>query len=445
MILWLYQALFPLVILGVLLRLVLLGRGAILREGLAELRQRLGLPSREELGALVEEGRPSLWVHAASVGEVRAAEPLLRRLAAAPDAPRMVVTTSTVAGRERARAAIPEVPAVLAPMDFHPCVRAFLRRIRPAGLVLVETELWPMTLLLCRGAGIPAALVNGRVTPRAFGRYRLLGGWTRSWLEGFRTACVQTRGDADRLAALGMPASVISVEGNMKYDAQPPASERVEYASSVLGRLGWGEDPVWVAGSTRRGEEGLLLEAHALLRRAAPRARLVLAPRHPERAEEAVTELSSRGESFIRWSELESGRPPASPPGVLLLDRLGMLGPLYAAGRAAFVGGTLVPVGGHDLLEPARFSVPVLFGPHDSSVRETAEALIEAGGGRRVGTPAELASVLEDLLLRPGAALDGGAKALAVARSLSGATDRTLLSLSPFLSALREGVPAEMV
>lgn len=422
MILFLYQLLFPLVAVLVAAKMVLSGRARALREGAGALRERLGLVERAA-GA----GR-RLWLHAASVGEVTALAPFLAELAARPDRPRVLMTTATVAGREKARALPGVDAAALAPADFYPAVAAFLARARPSALVIAETELWPMTLSLCARRGVRLGMINARVTARAFGRYRLLGRALASWLAPIERAAARTPEDAERLRRLGVPAAALAAVGSTKYDVLPPAPEAAAEVRRRLRELGWEGRPLWVAGSTRRGEEELLLEAHRLARARVPGLALALVPRHPERAGEVAALLERSREPFALWSDAA-----ARGVGCLLVDRMGLLAPLFAAAGAAFVGGTLVPIGGHNLLEPASCGTPVLFGPHTGSVKEEAEALSASGGGLSAASVPELARALEAWLGSPPARARAAEAARLSAAGFAGASRRALEHLSPVL------------
>jgi len=423
----LYQTVFPLVVFGVVLKLVFAGRGRTLREGFEELRQRLGLLSESELRPL--EGGRVAWVHAASVGEVLAAQAFIRAAARLPEAPRFLVTTTTVAGRDKARTLEGVDQAVLAPMDFFPAVLVFLRRTDPACLLLVETELWPMTLWTAGMRRIPIGLVNARITERAFSRYRLAGGLFHEILRFVRRAAIQTEADARRYRGLGLPGDTIAVTGNVKYDQPLPPEREVQDALARTASLGFAKDMTWIAASTRRGEEEMILDAHLQARRDCAALRLILAPRHPERTKEVEALLRARGIRSTRWSQ---ALPFESDPDCLLVDRMGILSRLYGAARVSFVGGTLVPVGGHNLLEPALASVPVLFGPYTDSVRSVAEALNRSGGGRKVQDAAALAKSLGELMPAEAAAR-AGRRARETAREFSGATEKALAHLKPLL------------
>jgi 3-deoxy-D-manno-octulosonic-acid transferase len=217
----------------------------------------------------------------------------------------------------------------------------------------------------------------------------------------------------------------------MKYDTPLPSENALREARSRVAELGWGEDPCWVAGSTRPGEEEDLLEAQRLCRQSHPRLRLILAPRHVERAEELAALLRSKGVKAVRWTQL---LPFEKEPECLLVDRMGVLASLYPCGRAAFVGGTLVPVGGHNLLEPASLGVPVLFGPHTSSVEDVALTLRASGGGFRAQNGILLASVLGELLSDPDKRRAAAEAALRAAKAFSGATERTWEHVKPLLA-----------
>ena len=419
-----YQLFFPLVGAAILLRIAFSGRGAALREGRAELRQRLGLLSAAELAPLA--GARALWFHAASVGEVQALKPILASLAQRTDRPRIVVTTTTVAGRDRARALEGVDCAALAPLDCYPAIRLFLARVRPASLILIETELWPMTLWAARRGGVRIGIANGRLTERAFARYLWLRPLLRPLLDGVERAALQTEADRERYLALGLRPAAAAAAGNVKYDARPPQEEAVRAALARLAPLGWGQAPCWVAASSRPGEEEILLDAHRLAAGRVPGLRLILAPRHLERCKEVEGLIREKGLRSVRWSQL---LPFETAPDCVLVDAMGALSCLFSAGRAAFVGGTLVPIGGHNLLEPALSAVPVLFGPHTESIRVVAEVLLKTGGGRVVRDAASLAAALAEWAGDPEAGRKAGVQARAAAWRFAGATDRTVEQL----------------
>jgi len=433
LVLLLLNLLAPLGVLGIVLKFLLSPRRGLLRDLPAELNERLGgLPA----GARAKlAGRPVLWVHAASAGEVTAVSEILRRLRQRPAAPAVLVTTTTRAGRDAA-ARLPWVDAaVLAPIDCWPAVRRFLRQVRPYALVLVETELWPNMIELSARAGLKVGLVNGRISERSFPRYRLAARLLRPLLRRLTRVAARTEVDGQRFVALGVPRDRVLVAGNMKYDRLTSGDER---GRAELARLGWQESPVLVAASTHPGEEEILLEAFSGLRRRLPGLKLVLAPRHVERADDAAAALQKAGLLFCRLG----GESPAEAC-VLLVDAMGWLPSFFVCARVAFVGGTLVPVGGHNVLEPAVAGIPVIFGPYVEHTREAAQALLACGGGFQVSDASSLAEVLERLLGTAETSASAGRNAQALVRSWQGATQRTLGHLEPVLSpSLAAGRPS---
>ncbi len=423
-ILALLNLLAPLAVLGVILKFLLSARRGLLRDLPKELNERMGGLDARTRARLA--GRPVLWVHAASAGEVAAATELLRRVHAQPDAPAILLTTMTQTGREAARR-LPQVAAAsLAPLDCWPAVRRFLSQARPYALVLVETELWPNMIELSARAGLRLGIVNGRVSERSFPRYRLIAPLLRPFLRRIGRVAARTGADAQRLAALGVPEERIQVVGNMKHDRLASGDGR---GRAELERLGWQGGPVLVAASTHPGEEEIVLAAFQSLRSRFPTLKLVLAPRHVERSEDAAATLGIQGLPFCRLG----GQAPAGAC-VLLVDAMGWLPSFFTCATAAFVGGTLVPVGGHNVLEPAMAGIPVFFGPHVAHTREAAEALRACGGGFEITDAASLARALLPFLESPEAAKESGRKANALVRSWQGATDRTLRHLAAVLA-----------
>lgn len=368
-------------------------------------------------------GREVWWFHAASAGEVAGLAPILAALHK-KGGPALVLTTTTLSGREAARALDTVAWAQLAPIDAWPFVSRFLKALSPRRLILAETELWPTTLILAARAGLAPALVNARLTPRSLERYRLVSAFLAPALGALATVAAQSEEDAERFAELGVPRGRLTVAGNAKYDrALAPAAS--DAARARVAALGWDGDPLFVAGSTHPFEEEMVLSAFLAARRAVPRLRLVLAPRHLERAADAADLLAHAGLSLARWSgAAESGRD------ALLLDEMGVLSSFYPLARAAFVGGTMVKVGGHNLLEPASAGVPVLFGPHTGHIEHPA-ALLSAhgGGGRRVRDAEELAARLTEFALDEASARAAGESARKSAGRLRGAVARTLEAL----------------
>lgn len=349
------------------------------REGLPE---RLGLrPPRSD--------RPDpLWVHAASVGEMQAALRLIDCLAGRGDP--VVASTTTLTGRALARRARPELPTALAPLDHPWCVATALSRSAPRALILVETELWPSWIAGARRRQVPVLVVSGRISDRSFPRYQRLSRWLEPTLLRLSAVGARSQRDAERFVALGVPDARLVVTGDLKLEPPAVPPQLAPDLAAALDRV-----PYWVAGSTHPGEEIAAWRATRAVREQGALA-LVVAPRHPERIEAAVQALEAAGAKLVRRSA--SPLAPLGDGQVLLLDTLGELAAVYAGARAAFVGGTLVPVGGHNLLEPLQVGAPVLFGPHTANARESVELLLETGAGARVEDEAGLAAGLQSLL-----------------------------------------------
>jgi 3-deoxy-D-manno-octulosonic-acid transferase len=400
------------------------------REGLTE---RLGKVPPRLLSA--GDTRPVIWIHAVSVGEVIAISGLVRELRTQASQHRVVVSTTTRTGQQVARERFGAENVFYYPLDFASAVRPYLRELRPQLFVLAETEFWPRMLHECRGAGIPVAVVNARISDRSYPRYlRLKTLWKRI-LNGLAIALAQTEEDAARLRAIGVPAERVKVGGNLKYDVRAnPASATVESIRSALPHGA----KLLVCGSTLDGEEQLLLDAWPRLTVAEAELRMVLAPRHPERFA-AVATLLDRSE--IRWSrrsEWETFRPAEFEPGsILLLDSIGELAAIYSLAAVAFVGGSLVAAGGHNPLEPAQFGVPILMGPHFDNFREIVEKL-KARQAIRIVEPAELSAVLLTMLREESTSQTMGDRASQVFYAEAGATARAvdaLLALLPETAA----------
>src|SRR3989442_9027894 len=392
-------------------------------------------PFRERLGFL-PAGAPSggFWIHAVSVGEVRLALsllPLLReRFAGAP----VHFTTGTATGRALAAAgggAPPESISAL-PFDLPFTMGRLLDRLRPRALLIVETEIWPNLLRSCTRRRVPVFVVNGRISARTYPRYRALGSFLRRALQGVRLFGMQSGEDADRIKSLGAPAEKVRVTGNLKFDLPPPRADR----DGLRHKLGLPDSAtLFVAGSTAAGEEQPVLRAFRAVREADTSARLVLAPRHPENFATGEDAARAAGHRVALWSRVAStsGRA-AAPWDVLLLDVLGVLPEVYAASDLGFVDGSLVPRGGHNVLEPAALGKPVLFGPHMDNFRAAAEALTSAGAG----FVARDGQALGDLAVRLLAVRAGyrvaSAMALRVVEKNRGALERTLAMLEEDLT-----------
>jgi 3-deoxy-D-manno-octulosonic-acid transferase len=368
------------------------------------------------------------WIHAVSVGEAMAAAPLLEELRRRhPELP-LVMTTVTETGARVVRDQFAHlVSHRFFPLDLPGAVERVTRAINPVFLVCMETELWPNLLRRLGARQVPIMIASGRLSDRSFRRYRLVRPFMRSLLEPVSVFAMQSAEDARRMIALGARAERVFVTGNVKGDAVPAAAGAAELWHRLLGfRPG---QRVWIAGSTHRGEEEAVLDAHAA---AGPRGSiaLILAPRHPDRVDEVLGTVTARGWPALRRTRLPVRR---GDDAVVVLDTIGELAQVYAVADAVFVGGSLVPIGGHNMLEPARLGKPVLFGPHTENFREPAALLEASGGGVRVQNVAELAAALRALLADASLRARVGAAARRAAESGQGATRQTLDLIDRFL------------
>ncbi len=383
---WVYSALLAL---GLLVSLpywlLQVVRHGKYRAGLGE---RLGrVPPR-----LGESPQPAIWVHAVSVGEVLAVAGLIAELRRRFPKHRVVVSTTTDTGQELARSRFGESSVFYFPLDFAFAIRPYLRRLRPALVVIAETEFWPTFLRLAHNSGARVAVVNARISDRSLSGYRRWRFLLTTVLKNVDVFLTQTEEDRRRLATIGAAAERVQVGGNLKFDA--PLPEILPIVSRLRGSFDQaGAAPVIVCGSTVEGEEELLLQAFRTVLAGHPRAVMVLAPRRPERFSEVAQLLERSAVPFCRRSEWNGG---ALAGGVLLLDSIGELASMYAVGDLAFIGGSLVPSGGHNILEPALHGVPVLVGPHTENFRDIVESFASRDA-IRVVEAAALGPVLSSL------------------------------------------------
>ena len=338
----------------------------------------------------------SIWIHAVSVGEVLAVLPLVEAVQARWPGRRLFVSTATLTGQTLARKKLAvEIGVFYFPLDWRFTVRKSLDTIEPSLVLIAETEIWPNFLRECGARSIPVLLVNGRLSDRSVSRYRKIKPFMRRVLEDVSFCCMQTELDRDRLLRLGADPGKVEVVGNLKYEIAAPAAieAKTEAYRQLLGLL-----PtrfVVVAGSTMKDEEPLVLAAFQTLWAVCSEAVLVIAPRHPERFREVEKLLSDRSVAYVRRSDLKPGTHGASQERqVVLLDSMGELATLYALASVVFIGGSLVPTGGHNILEPALFRKPILFGPSMSNFREMAEYFLQRQAAVQVGDSAELGNEL---------------------------------------------------
>jgi 3-deoxy-D-manno-octulosonic-acid transferase len=376
----------------------------------------------------------AIWVHAVSIGEVIAARPVIDRLRqAAPGAP-IVLSTVTPAGYAIAGGWVGERGvAIYGPLDFRACVDRAIRQIRPALLVLVESEFWPTLIGRVRTQGVPIAVINGRVSTRAFGRYRMVARLLRGMLGRIDRFVMQTPTDAERVIAMGAPADRVEVLGSLKWDAGDAGRPEPSDVAALRARLGTDGRAVVVAGSTHRGEEAALAQAVVGLRGHFDGLRLVVAPRHIERADEVEAAAARLGLTVRRATRLSA----AEPWDVLIVDTIGQLPQYYALATLVFIGGSLIPHGGQNPIEPASLGKPILFGPHMDNFAEIAQRLLAAQAARQLPDPNELTATLLELLTDPDRTAAMGRRALDVTTQARGVAQRTMERLLPLLRAPR--------
>ncbi|MFM0286034.1 lipid IV(A) 3-deoxy-D-manno-octulosonic acid transferase [Paraburkholderia megapolitana] len=388
-------------------------------------------------GRLPEDDAPLIWVHAVSVGETRAAQPLIDALLQArPDA-RILLTHMTPSGRATGEQIFGDrVLRSFLPYDMPGAIRRFLRAWRPSLGLVMETEVWPALIDECRRADVPLVLTNARMSARSYRRAAKFGRATREVFGGFSRVLAQSPSDAERLTALG--ARNVAVLGNLKFDMAAPPELAVR---GRAWRAAIGTRPVWVAASTREGEEELVLQAFAAL--AVEDALLILVPRHPQRFDEVAALVAKKGLRCERRSEwapdsaVVAGRTPdhllPADVTVLLGDSMGELAAYYAASDLAFIGGSLLPLGGQNLIEACAVGVPVLIGPHVFNFTQATADAVAVGAAVQVQDPADLARVLRDLFGDRPRRTAMGAAASAFAARHRGATARTVDVLTTLL------------
>jgi 3-deoxy-D-manno-octulosonic-acid transferase len=385
---------------------------------------------RQRLGCVAPRASPGcVWVHAVSVGEVQAAAAFVKAFAARfPDRP-ILVTTVTPTGAQRATELLgARVQHGYLPYDLPGSVRRFLDRARPQVAIVLETEIWPTLYAALGRRDIPLVMASARVTPRSVGRYRRMASLFRETLARGVLIGAQTAADAERFRAIGAAPERVVVTGNVKFDMEIP---QAAIDAGLELRRALGPRPVWVAGSTHEGEEAAALEAHAIVRTRHPDALLVLVPRHPPRFEAVRELLHGQG---CACTQRSSGGVPGAEHEVFLGDTLGELQMFYAASDVAFVGGSLVPIGGHSLLEPAMLGLPILSGPYTHNGQEIADLLLGSGALAIVRDAGELGQRVADRFDDPARARADGARGRATVAQSRGAVGRLVAMVAPLLS-----------
>jgi 3-deoxy-D-manno-octulosonic-acid transferase len=433
----------------VLLSPYFLLRGLLRGKDLGNIPERLGWKYPSELrgnSAAGAKGK-TIWIHAVSVGEILAALPLAKQLKERYPQHRLVVSTTTTTGQQLARERMEFADAIFYfPLDWAGPVRRALKATQACVVLIVETEIWPNFLRECRRANVSVIFVNGRLSERSFGGFLralsysggLLRGFLRRILNDAALFLMQSEEDAARLLALGAPKDRVLVTGNLKYDlAEPPQGAFSAWLDAELVRSN--RRPVLIAGSVMANEEAMVLGALADVEREFPGALLILAPRKPDQFDHAAAIIAQTGRTLVRRSEISlngtSSTALANPGNVFLLDSLGELAGIYRLADAVFVGGSLVPSGGHNILEPAAFGKVPIYGPFMENFREMAAAFLEAGAAIRVASPEDLGSVWRGLLRDPERAMRMGASARELADRNRGATERVLSHIKEILNA----------
>jgi 3-deoxy-D-manno-octulosonic-acid transferase len=407
-----------------------------LRKGkyLTGLSQRLG-----KIPSINSNAQPIIWLHCVSVGEAAAARTLVKELAKRFPSHRLVVSTTTITGQRIAHDLFGDRAAAIFyfPIDWAWTVRRVLRRVRPAAVLIMETELWPRLFRECRVRQIPLLLVNGRISDRSFRRYKLAARFISRALNDLSLALAQSERDAQRLRALGMRADRIRMPGNLKFDS---AEVSVNNNASDLLRERFafdGSQPLIVAASTHDPEDRVVIEALKLVREQRP-ARLLIAPRHPERFDDVASLVGEAGLTFSRRSQ--SALLSDARVDVVLLDTIGELPAAYALADIAFVGGSIAPRGGHNMLEPAVLGICVVTGPHTENFVEVTKTLLEDDAIIQLPhlavteVTSQLAAVLIELLRDESKRKEIGKRAQAVCRRNTGATERTIKAIMTVLN-----------
>ena len=408
------------------------------RKYVTGLSQRLG-----KLPAVPSPDRPLIWLHCVSVGETEAARPLVRALLDRFPSYRLVISTTTVTGQRVARIVFEKEAAAVFyfPIDWAWTVRRVLNTLQPAAVLIMETELWPHLLRECRARAIPVAVVNGRISITSFSRYKLIRPFIRRVLNDLSLALMQSDEDASRIRELGLSGERVLMPGNLKFDSAEIAID--DFASaSIRERFGFdGNARLVVAASTHAPEELVLINAFKQIKNSQPgfRMRLLIAPRHPERFGEVATLLQDSGLTWARRSAEPDSKDAACE--VVLLDTIGELRAVYPLADVAFVGGSIAPHGGHNMLEPAAQGVCVVTGAHTHNFAAVTKALLDQNAIIQLPnmplsqTQAELASILKALLSEDAHRNEIGQRALAVSNRNRGATERTLHMIAKLLIA----------
>ena len=385
-------------------------------------------------------GKPVIWLHCVSVGETQAARPLARRLNQQFPHHALVVSTITLTGQKLARNVFENQAerVFYFPFDWRWSVRRALKRMNPAAVLIMETELWPNFLRECKSKGIPVALVNGRISKQSFRRYSLVKFFLKKVLASLSMAVMQSETDAQRLKSLGMPGEKLFTAGNLKFDAEP-GIDLDEKAAQMRERFGLQSGaPLILAASTHSPEEEIILESLKQLRAKQP-VRLMIAPRHPERFNEVASLIQNSGLSWTRQTKLPEASDTEAT--VMLLDTIGELPATYSLATVVFVGGSIVDRGGHNVLEPAAAGSAVVTGAHTHNfhaivdLMEDASAIVQLPPAQGPDATHEFTRVIEQLLADPEERAELGRRAKQLVVDNQGAAERTMKLIAPLFSA----------
>ncbi len=407
---------------------------SVSRQRPVALAERLGFLPAAALAEIA--GDATIWVHAVSVGETLAVRPLLKAIKEQYPERKLIISSTTETGRGVA-AKLPEADlCIYFPFDFAAASRRLIKSIKPDLVIIVETEIWPNFLRQLQYSGIPAVMVNGRISDRSYASYLRFSWIFRQVLRNFSTLCMQSAEDARRIIAIGAPQEKVLLTGSLKYDL-PVASSTGSDISKLKEQFAIPAGlAVFTAGSTHQGEDEPVISAYQDLLATGTESLLVLVPRHPERTAAVAGLLQRAGIQVTLRSEVASRTTPFASGEVLLVDTIGELMRFYAMSRVVFVGGSLVPVGGHNLLEPASLGVPMLYGPHMNNFREIAAMVESYAAGRQVDNAADLAAVMQEIWSDAGQRQTMADNGITLVRENGGSTLRHMEVLQRYLEPL---------
>ncbi len=408
----LINLLFPIAGLGFLIYFFISPRRNLLKNLKAEVRERFTWSSIK--------GTPknALWIHAASVGEVKSILVVAEKLKELYKQP-LIITTTTQAGRQVALKSKVCDKALLMPLDFYPFIKRFLKFYNPAKLFIVESDLWPNLVVTCANNNIPVCIINGRLSERSFKRYKLISPLIKLIISKISLIFAQTQDIAKRYIAFGASKEKVFNTGNIKYDMLTQMPAKQEEAKEIITKLSWQKDFILTCGSTHAEEEDLIIKTAKKLKQV----KFIIAPRHLERKAAIIDNLKKSQISFAVFSKIKE--PLETKAQILLVDTMGMLGAFYTTGNLAFIGGTISKKGGHNFLEAAILGKAILSGPYFYNTPEVATKLFENGGAVKV-SKTSFAAHLEKFVKDTSLSKQAGAKSQEVALSFKGATDKTI-------------------